>query len=163
MAPTVGANAARKALPSESFGYISATLELHLVVFWTRCHIGTNVPTNCGMPKKNIELYVGPVPVARALGGDRSRRRSRPTTPPTGTTVDRQGILYCSHVVATGIVVSGAELVKIRSTPELISSWVTWTATLPSDCVSFSVISILYLRLADRDALGEVARLANLG
>jgi len=40
-----------------------------------------------------------------------------------GTTVETQGTLYCSHVVATGIVVSGAELTNTRSTPELINSW----------------------------------------
>jgi len=62
-----------------------------------------------------------------------------------GTTVETQGTLYCSHVVATGITVSGAELVSTRSTPELINSWVTWTATFGCDCVSFSVISMWYV------------------
>src|SRR5665213_754101 len=98
------------------------------------------------MPKKNVALYFGPVPVAPPSG-----EMVAPEKPPQydsqGTTVDKQGTLYCSHVVATGMVVSGAELTRMRSTPELISSWVTCTATLPNDWVSFSVISMRYFVL----------------
>src|ERR1019366_4007269 len=104
--------------------------------------MGTKQPANCGTPKKNMALYLGPVPAAAPWGV-----MEAPEKPPQyasqGTTVARHGTWAASQVVLTGIVVSGAELVKMRSAPPLIKPWVTWTATFGSDWVSTSVISIL--------------------
>ena len=84
------------------------------------------------MPKKNVALYFGPVPAAPPSGVI-----DVPVKPPQyashGTTVDRHGTWAASHVMLTGMVVSGAELVTIRSAPPLIRPWVTCTATLGSD------------------------------
>src|ERR1022692_3662898 len=44
-----GSNPPRNALPSESFGYMQATVLSVLIRF----HMGTNAPCNCSRPKKN--------------------------------------------------------------------------------------------------------------
>ena len=72
-----------------------------------------------------------------------TRRRIRPTRPPTGR--PSRGTAPCTARTSwrPGSSSRAPSSSGSGPTPELISSWVTWTATLPRDWVSFSVISIL--------------------
>ena len=75
-----------------------------------------------------------------------------PVKPPhqasQGQTVERQGTPAPSHTTLTGMVVSGAEDVTMRSTPVCwINSVVTVLAIEGSDWEFFTVTSILYFFL----------------
>ena len=71
-----------------------------------------------------------------------------PHQPSHGQTVERHGTPAPSHTTLTGMVVSGAEEVTMRSTPVCwINSVVTVLAIDGSDCEFFTVTSILYFFL----------------
>src|SRR5262245_23211640 len=118
--------APRKALPSASLGNMPATT-LSLLI---RFHIGTKQPPNCSTPKKNIVVKLNGL----GLAGSAWRAKYHACQ---GTTVDRQGTPWASQTVATGLVVSGVELVTIMSAWSCrISSRATCDARLGSDWVS---------------------------
>src|SRR5277367_438428 len=109
--------------------------------------MGKKHSTNSGTPKKNMLQNSGDVPTALPASP-----MELPVKPPHhashGQTVERQGTPAPSHTALTGIVVSGAELVTIKSTPlDWISSVATWPAMDGSDWLSFTMISILYFVL----------------
>src|SRR5262245_23944202 len=127
----IAGQAPRKALPSASFGNIPATT----LSVETRFHIGTKQPPNSATPKKNIVVKLN------GLGffGSACRAKYHASH---GTTVDTHGTPCASHTVATGLVVSGVELVTIRSAwSDRISSRATCDARFGSDCVSLRTIS----------------------
>ena len=91
--------------------------------------------------------YVGDAPTALPAGPI-----ELPVNPPHqashGQTVERQGTPAPSHTTLTGMVVSGAEEVTMRSTPVCwINSVVTVLAIDGSDWEFFTVTSILYFFL----------------
>src|SRR4051812_44206851 len=101
-----------------------------------RSHMGMKQPPNDSAPKKNIVVYLN----GTGLAGSACRLKYHACH---GTTVDRQGVLFCSAIVATGLVVSGVDVVRIRSTLlELMSSWATWPARFGSDWLSFTTRSM---------------------
>ena len=121
-------HAPRNALPSASFGNIPATC----LSVWIRSHIGTKQPPNCSTPKKYIVVYVKGFGVA----GFAWRAKYHASH---GTTVETHGTPLVSHTWATGLVVSGVELVRMRSAwLWLISSLATSDARLGSDWVSLT-------------------------
>ncbi len=125
-------NTSRNAVPSASLGYWQATT----LLVCTRCHIGTKQPWNSLSPKKNIVQYLNEVVGLAGL----------PPRPPYhdshGTTVDRHGVPSFSQAAATGLVVSGVEVVRIMSTlfcrisclataeARFGSDWLSWTTML---------------------------------
>jgi hypothetical protein len=61
-----------------------------------------------------------------------------------GTTVARHGVWNCWAAVDTGWVVSGVDVVRIRSTLfDWISCWASWAARSGLDWVSAVTISML--------------------
>src|SRR5947208_7334953 len=96
---------ARRAFPSASFGNMPATTRS----LGIRFHMGTKVPPNSFRPKKNIVVYLN----GFGLAGSGWRARYHDSQ---GTTVDTQGTCWASHTVATGLVVSGGDVVRIMST-----------------------------------------------
>src|SRR5437879_2429570 len=126
---------ARNALPSASLGYMQATF---LLAAGTRFHIGTKQPWNSFRPKKNMVQY------ANALVGLAGLPPRPPYQDSQGTTVDRQGTLWVWATTATGLVVSGVEVVSSMSTLSLRISWrATCEARLGSDWLSASSILTL--------------------
>jgi len=95
-------------------------------------------------PEEEHRVVLGTGARGTALGGDRGALKP-PQYASHGTTVARQGTCAASHVVLTGIVVSERGTRQDEVRPTIDQAWVTWTATFGSDCVSTSVISILYV------------------
>ena len=119
---------ARRAFPSASFGNMPATTRS----LGIRFHMGTKVPPNSFRPKKNIVVYLN----GFGLAGSGWRARYHDSQ---GTTVDTQGTCWASHTVATGLVVSGVDVVRIMSTLFCrMSSRATCDARLGSDWLSFT-------------------------
>src|ERR1700691_5417917 len=96
----------RKAVPSASFGNISAMT----LLVGMRFHMGMKHLPNSGSPKKNVTLYLYFVVGFSGLPPRPAYQDSQ------GTTVATHGTPWASHATATGLVVSGAELVTIMST-----------------------------------------------
>src|SRR5947207_5945643 len=123
--------ALRKALPSSSLGNIPAmTLSVG-----TAFHIGTKQPPNSPTPKKNIVVYLN------GLGflGSACRAKYHASH---GTTVDTQGMPFDSQISATGFVVSGVEVVTMRSAWLCrTSSRATCDARFGSDWLSLTTMS----------------------
>ena len=93
------------------------------------------MPPNVSAPKKNIVVYLN----GTGLAGSACRPKNHACH---GTTVERHGTPCASQIWATGLVVSGVEVVTIRSAPSWrISSWATCDARPGSDCVSLTTIS----------------------
>ena len=124
-------HAARNALPSGSFGHLPATI----LLVGMRSHIGMKQPPNASTPKKYIVVYLNGC-------GFLGRPAARSTTPATERRSRRTGTPGVSHTVATGLVVSGVELVTTMSAWSWrISSRATWDARLGSDWLSLTTIS----------------------
>src|SRR6266516_3394305 len=87
-----------------------------------RFHIGTKQPRKGSAPKKNMVVYLKGFHESGLVGA-----AWRPMYHACqGTTVERQGTCPVSQTCATGLVVSGVELVTMRSTLSLrIRSWAT--------------------------------------
>jgi hypothetical protein len=121
-------------VPSESFGYWQATTLLVLIRF----HIGAKQPWNSFRPKKNMVEYLNVVVGLCGLPPSPAYQDSH------GTTVDRQGVPSFSAAAATGLVVSGVEVVRIMSTLFCRISWrATVDARFGSDWLSCTTILIL--------------------
>ena len=130
MALSVGGHAAAKALPSASFGNMAAYTFDALSRFWILSHIGMKVPTNSGMPKKNMVQNFGDAPTALPVWPIEFDALTPVHHASHGQTVETHGIPACSQTAETGMVVSGAEEVTTMSTPVDWMSWVvTWLAT----------------------------------
>src|SRR5215510_619869 len=97
-------HASRNALPSGSFGHWPATI----LFVGMRSHIGTKQPPNASAPKKYIVVYLN----GCGFAGSSCRAKYHACH---GTTVDRHGTPAASQALATGLVVSGVELVTIMS------------------------------------------------
>ena len=133
----IAGHASRNALPSGSFGNMPPTTLFVSIRF----HMGTKHPPNASTPKKNIVVNLN----GTGLAGSACRPKNHACH---GTTVDRHGTPCVSHTVATGFVVSGVELVTIRSAWSCrISSRATSDARFGSDWVSFTTMSTLYVLL----------------
>ncbi len=62
--------------------------------------------------------------------------------------MDKHGVCSFSHAVATGLVVSGVEVVRIRSTwLWVMSCWATCAALVGLDWLSCTLMLILYVFL----------------
>src|SRR6266571_2991443 len=85
-------------------------MQATVLLVWIRFHIGTKQPWNSLRPKKNNVQYLKVVVGFTGLP-------PRPTYQDShGHTVDRHGVPSFSHAPATGLVVSGVEVVRIMST-----------------------------------------------
>src|SRR5262249_31878565 len=126
----IAGHAARKALPSASLGNIPATT----LSVDTRFHIGTKHPPNWSTPKKNVVVSGN----GWGFFGSACREKYHASQ---GTTADTHGTPWLSQTVATGLVVSGVELVTIRSAWFCrMSSRATCDARFGSDWVSLTTI-----------------------
>src|SRR5262245_12175279 len=96
--------APRNALPSGSFGHMPATV----LLVGTASHIGMKQPPNASTPKKYIVVYLNDC----GFSGSAWRGKYHACH---GTTVDTHGTPAVSQAVATGLVVSGVELVTTMS------------------------------------------------
>src|SRR6266702_5146758 len=125
----------RKALPSASFGYWQAMI----LLVWTRFHMGAKQPWNSLSPKKNMVVYWNFFAGCCGLPPRPAYHDSQ------GTTVDRQGMPCAWHTPATGLVVSGVEVVRIMSTWFCRMSWrATCEARFGSDWLSATTMSTVY-------------------
>ena len=100
-----------------------------------RSHIGMKQPPKASTPKKYIVVNLN----GCGFFGSACRAKYHACQ---GTTVETQGTPDVSHTVATGLVVSGVELVTTMSAwSDVTSSWATWDARLGSDWLSFTRMS----------------------
>src|SRR5256885_17084277 len=105
-----------------------------LLVF-IRCHIGMKHSPNCCMPKKNMVVKLKPCP------GLPPRAKNQASQ---GTIVETHGIPFDSQALATGLVVSGVEEVRIKSALLLrINSRATCEARSGFDWVSLTTMLTL--------------------
>src|SRR3954451_19863914 len=125
-----GPSDSRMALPSESFGHSTPT-------FWfvgTCGHIVVYAEANSSTPKQKWYVYRN----AFLSSGLAPRPKYHASQ---GTTVEMHGTPAASHASATGLTVSGVDVVSMRSTAsELIRSLATWAARCGSDWLSLSTI-----------------------
>src|SRR4249919_2378651 len=126
---------ARNVLPSASFGYMQATF---LLAAGTRFHIGTKQPWNSFRPKKNSVAYWNVVVGSAGLPPRPAYQDSH------GHTVDTQGTPCVWATTATGLVVSGVEVVSSMSTLSLrMRLRATCEARLGSDWLSATTMLTL--------------------
>src|SRR5436190_18831753 len=122
-----GSKPSRNAVPSESFGYMQATF----LLFGIRFHMGTKQPWNSFRPKKNTVQYLITLDGFTGLPPSAAYHDSH------GTTVDTQGTPCASQAIATLLVVSGVEVVRIMSAWSCrIRLRATWEARLGLDWLS---------------------------
>src|ERR1700735_817627 len=91
--------------------------------FLTLFHIGAKQPCNSFRPKKNMVQYLNSVVGLSGLPPRPAYQDSH------GTTVDRHGMPIFSQTTATGLVVSGVDVVSIMST---LLDWISCSATCPA-------------------------------
>ena len=128
-----GSKPPRNALPSASFGYWQATS----LLLGIRFHIGAKQPWNSDSPKKNMDAYLKSVV---GFSGSPVRPAYQDSH---GTTVDRHGVPAFWQAAATGFVVSGVDVVRIRSAWPVISCCATCAALVGLDWLSWTLILIL--------------------
>ncbi len=118
-------HAARKALPSESFGKVQATTLSVCSWAWILFHIGMKASHRSLTPRKYIDANLGLNVLLPGVG-----------LPPRlayqacqGTLPQITGVPRVSALVATGLTVSGVEEVSSRST---LSDRMAWLARSPA-------------------------------
>src|SRR5262245_11559309 len=119
------------ALPSESLGHMTPTF-----LFVDTCgHRWVYAEWKCSTPKQKWYVYLN----ASFWSGVASRPKYHACH---GTTVEMQGTPAASQASATGLTVSGVDVVSMRSTPSpLMRSFATWAERCGLDWLSLSMIS----------------------
>src|SRR5215469_671297 len=102
-----------------------------------RFQIGSKQPLNSFSPKKNIDTYL------KSVVGLSGSPPSPAYQDSHGTTVDRHGVPAFWQAAATGFVVSGVDVVRIRSAWFEMSCCATCAARVGLDWLSWTLTLIL--------------------